>query len=547
MDCWGMNQRPLTLREVLSWADAYRESVGAWPSRGSGPIAGTIGETWRDVDTALRHGWRGLPGSTSLARLLAEERGARNPFNLTALDEEQILHWADSHHERTGAWPHAKSGKICESGGETWAAVSAALLNGTRGLSGGSSLAQLLARRRGARNRGNVPRLTEEQILRWADAYRTRSGCWPSGKSGPIEEAPGETWTAVDMALRHGKRGMPGGSSLAFLLAERRNVRNVWTRPNLSVELILGWADAHFQRTGCWPTVNVGLIEEAPKETWRGVDRALRRGARGFPGGSSLARLLSAERNVRNVQDVARLTRRQILAWADNHRRRTGKWPTHTSGPVADNAGEVWQNVDAALREGLRGLRGGSSLAQLLARHRGRRNIHGLPDLSKKQILRWADAHFQQTGSWPHRGSGPITGASSESWRGVDQFLRNGGRGLAGRSSLGRLLAAKRGARPYRHSPSLTEEQILRWADEHFQRVRTWPQLTSGPIPGVPGETWSRINHALREGKRGLLGHSSLALLLAEKRGLPYWPRRRAAAGNRESSDCSRIEDEAPQ
>ena len=36
-------------------------------------------------------------------------------------------------------------------------------------------------------------------------------------ESGPIAEAPGETWKSVDLALRYGYRGLPGGASLARL------------------------------------------------------------------------------------------------------------------------------------------------------------------------------------------------------------------------------------------------------------------------------------------------------------------------------------------
>jgi hypothetical protein len=72
----------------------------------------------------------------------------------------------------------------------------------------------------------------------------------------------------------------------------------------------------------------------------------------------------------------------------------------------------------------------------------------------------------------------------------------------------------------------LTEEQILVWADLHYQEAKDWPKHTSGPLANVPGETWMRINRALREGARGLPGGSSLAKLLSEKRGKVYWARR---------------------
>src|SRR5262249_609658 len=273
-----MNQGPLSIPQILRWSDAYREKSGSWPHQNSGPIAGTIGETWRDADTALRRGLRGLPGASSLARLLAEERGARNLHSLSPLSEAQILNWADVYHRQTGTWPTAKSGKIADSSGETWAGVSAALLVGKRGLSGGSSLARLLARHRGVRNRSNLPSLSDEQILEWADAHHARHGVWPSARPELLESAEGETWPSVAMALQRGHRGLSGGSPLAFLLAEQRGVRNVWTRPDLSVTQILAWADAHHGRTNRWPTVKSGPIQEASAETWQQVDRALRRG-----------------------------------------------------------------------------------------------------------------------------------------------------------------------------------------------------------------------------------------------------------------------------
>ena len=64
---------------------------------------------------------------------------------------------------------------------------------GGRGLAGGSSLAQLLARERGVRNRGDLPALTERQIATWAQAYHRRTGAWPAMSSGPVEEAAGES------------------------------------------------------------------------------------------------------------------------------------------------------------------------------------------------------------------------------------------------------------------------------------------------------------------------------------------------------------------
>jgi hypothetical protein len=108
------------------------------------------------------------------------------------------------------------------------------------------------------------------------------------------------------------------------------------------------------------------------------------------------------------------LTVAQVLAWADRHHARTGRWPITTSGPVLDHPGEKWVRIDAALRRGLGGLPGGDSLARLLDRRRGVRNVRGLPPLTEGVILAWADRHRRRTGWWPRIDSGPVAGAPGE-------------------------------------------------------------------------------------------------------------------------------------
>lgn len=68
--------------------------------------------------------------------------------------------------------------------------------------------------------------LSAAQILAWADTYHARTGRWPARNSGPVPEAPGQTWATVNQALAAGARGLPGGDTLARLLARHgRGVR----------------------------------------------------------------------------------------------------------------------------------------------------------------------------------------------------------------------------------------------------------------------------------------------------------------------------------
>jgi hypothetical protein len=238
----------MTIEQILAWVDEHRRLTGRWPQIASEPKGLPIGETWSAVQSALFKGLRGLPGGSSLARLLAEHRELRGP-----LTPERILAWADAHHAATGRWPTRTSGPVRGAEGENWQAIDFALLEGWRGLPGGSSLAKLLAEARPVRNIHTLPRLIIDRILAWADAYRAKTGRWPRGPSGRIADAPGETWSAVDSALFQGLRGLPGGMTLAQLLAERRGAPWIQTSRPLTVDRILAWADAHRAATGRWP------------------------------------------------------------------------------------------------------------------------------------------------------------------------------------------------------------------------------------------------------------------------------------------------------
>ncbi len=430
--------------EILAWADAHHQRTGQWPTHNSGPIAEAPGDKWSHVDGALYAGCRGLPGGSSLPLLLRERRGRRSIGHVPDFTIKQILAWADAHHRRTDRWPNRDSGRIPEAAGERWSYVCAALHAGTRGLPGGSSLMELLHVRRGARDTLHPPRLTYKRILAWADAHRARTGEWPRQLSGPLDGLPDETWAAIDISLSRGKRGLPGDSSIARLLAKYRGHRNEKALSPYTIKQILVWADAHHRRTGKWPGQKSGPIREAPGESWQAVDLALGQGHRGCPGGDSIAKLLERYRNVRNRTHPPRLTIAQILTWADAHHRRTGRWPTQTSGPVAGARGEVWGNINMALAKGLRGLAGPGapgSLAKLLAEKRRYRNRAALAPLRERHIVAWADAHRRRTGKWPTQASGLVYGVPGEKWANINTALRQGLRGLAGRDSLPRLLA----------------------------------------------------------------------------------------------------------
>src|SRR5262249_20814017 len=89
------------------------------------------------------------------------------------------------------------------------------------------TLAQLLARHRGVRNLKDLPRLLIKDVVRWADGHFARFGLWPTHLSGPVLDAPAETWGGINSALQRGQRKLPGGSSLYKVLWKYRGVNRI--------------------------------------------------------------------------------------------------------------------------------------------------------------------------------------------------------------------------------------------------------------------------------------------------------------------------------
>jgi hypothetical protein len=283
----------LTLDQVLAWADAHHAATGAWPTLESGKVLGCETENWSAIDNDLRVGSRGLPHGLSVLRVLEQYRRVSDRRMRETLTVEQIVAWADSHHSATGRWPRLKSGSVAGGpDGLTWKAIDEALFRGGRGLPGGARLNRFLAERRDTRRD-----LTLEQILAWADVFHSTHGRWPKAASGAVAGVRRANWFNINLRLQKGGRGLPGGESLAQLLANHRGAPMPHKKPPLLVEEILAWADAFHAAHGRWPSSTSGSVADEPRESWSKINQALAKGHRGLPRTGSLARLLAEHRN----------------------------------------------------------------------------------------------------------------------------------------------------------------------------------------------------------------------------------------------------------
>lgn len=303
---------PLTVPQILKWADEHKRRTGRCPCTRHGRVPEKNGIKWETVNDALRRGQRGLPGGITLWRLLKKHRGAQY-YNRRRddLDIDEIRRWALEHHRRTGLWPQSNMTKVAPSQDVAWTTVDAMLAKGGDHLPGGDSLTNFIRREFGLWSaRGNMP-LTIPLILKWADEHKKRAGKWPIVMSGRVPGRPEtETWAAINEALKWGRRGLPGGSSVAKLLTEHRGASYKPTVARLSEPQIVAWAKAHHRKTGSWPTAKSGRCEPA-RMSWALIDRALRRGEQGLRGGSSLSKALRKVRT--RSQPSARVKRKPTL------------------------------------------------------------------------------------------------------------------------------------------------------------------------------------------------------------------------------------------
>lgn len=437
------------------------------------------------------------------------------------LSEGQIVKWAKAHFKRFGRYPSGLAGDVIGADGEKWGNINSALIRGDRGLRGGESLAVFLRRTVGKTRRMYKPVLSENQIITWACRHFSRERRWPFVASGAVIGERGERWNAIDMALRYGVRGLPGGSSLRQLLSQVVGPSIKLKKPPYTTQEIVEWAKEHKKRTGLWPIPRSGPIHGAPGESWYAVQAALQLGQRGLSGGDSLSRVLQRYVGKKPGKQLPRLPQSQILEWADAYHRKHHRWPQAESGVVEGGDGLTWLVIESSLRNGSRGLRGGQSLAKLLLAARGESAATERPKPELSQILSWADAFHRRTGRWPtrfvlkdHR--------MRWGWAAINDALVEGRvRGVRAGTKLPDLLTERRGA-AFTH-PSRTPlsiEQILIWADRHRSRTRCWPSSIGDEAVGAPdGLTWRAINSALVEGGHGLPKGGSLARLLMVKRG----------------------------
>ena len=108
------------------------------------------------------------------------------------------------------------------------------------------------------------------------------------------------------------------------------------------------------------------------------------------------------------------------------------KYPGQGCPSLPEMNGEDWNNIDAALRTGGRGLPVSGGLPGLLEHHRHHQHNYNKPNLEIEKILEWMVAFYRssQPPRFPSSTDGEVEGVNGEKWSNINSSLHNGGRGL---------------------------------------------------------------------------------------------------------------------
>lgn len=366
--------------------------------------------------------------------------------------------------------------------------------------------------------------LSIELIIDWLRQYMNKYNKKPRMQSGIIEFAIGPyeniTWSAINAALWKGGRGLPGGSSLANLIEEQFGIRNKMNLPGLTEAIIHEWIEQFIKKYHRKPIASDGTVEFAngryTGETWGAIDSSLLAGVRGLIGGSSLAQFIEQNFSIRSYCKPPELSLEQIKDWIQQHISKYDKKPTAKSGVVEFAEGEYkgtsWATIAHAMRNGVRGLVKGLSLAEFIKNVFNISNHYACKPLTVDIIYNWISQFIDKHDRKPTQNDGIIEFAKDEykemTWSTLNSHLWKGGRGLSGGSSLSQFIKTHFGIKNCNCPPMLNPELINKWISAYIKRYKKKPAKTSGEVEFAEGEyaeiTWGAIDCAFKAGKRGL-------------------------------------------
>jgi hypothetical protein len=274
----------------------FHQRRGDWPSVNAG-YAERLQADYRHLDHYLRVGQRGLGPGSSLYQecvrvadakgvAIEDRRGDSTPLTLEVVQES-----IGEYYRRTGQFPTKRTSGESPLG-VTWGTLDFYLRRGgLRRLPGGTMLdKQVLVVKRQFGMLNESEPITEEHVLAAINDHHDDIGSYPDRATRGEVPLIGGAWGSLNNRLRKGLLGAP--ASLAELVGKVRQQRGGLprgTKQPLTLAAVHAAIVTHRRQHGIVPTRQTEGLSGLGIG-WGTIDNLLKKGGRGFPGGSSLAR-----------------------------------------------------------------------------------------------------------------------------------------------------------------------------------------------------------------------------------------------------------------
>ena len=131
---------PLFEEQIVEWMVIFYNKYKKYPSGEEDICIPEMGNnTWKCINSALKKGTRGLKGGLSLDILKEKSFGIRSKHN-KRLSDEILINIMKEFENIYGRLPTRKDKHVPGYLDDKWIAIESALMKGSRGFSGGSSI-----------------------------------------------------------------------------------------------------------------------------------------------------------------------------------------------------------------------------------------------------------------------------------------------------------------------------------------------------------------------------------------------------------------------
>lgn len=405
---------PITIEQLREAVDQHRQANGGRFPTHQGHCD-HLGLAWSTVDTALREGYRGLPGGSTLRKWIDETYPAERyapPYT-----SANIRAWVVAHREaHEGSFPTVESGPIAGVN-RTWMDVNDSMRKKQLPFTRCLSLSTWLDDQFPLDRTKKAARITAGMILVLVEAFRAeRDGDFPYRDSGKVAGL-NMTWTQLDNAM------CQAGQSLARWLKKKYP-----DYVELTESRLRSWVeDFADQNERLLPSQKSGEIP-GTGWSWVQVDRAFRENALPWATQQGLSAWLDDAYPTERM-----LTPESVRAWVADYVDQFGWYPSKDSAvPVAEQSGWTWPRINSAMVAGSFGWTEKMTLRAWLDREYPTNRA-----LTPENLRNWVSEYAAEHGAYPTRASlGAASPRGYWDWCEIDNALVRQSAGWKGRTSL---------------------------------------------------------------------------------------------------------------